>query len=237
MLKLLLALFFLPSAVLLCAEAIRIFFAVALEYRASLHFMAGFAIYAAAHFFLARFIRLYVLAHELTHAAAALLCGFKVKDMSVGSEGGYVTLSGSNAFVSLAPYCVPLYVFMSGGLYWLLALKWDISAYRWVFVGAVGFFMAFHLIHTFETIYHDKQSDLRKAGGVVFSVAVILLCNSAVMLIVLKLLYGSFVNLHGAAAAVYERSFIFWRAFRGYLVKAFYFIGDYAKNRVLVPGK
>jgi len=200
---------------------------VAVHHNTSISFIAGIIVYSLIHFGIFRFLRAYVLAHELTHALAGLLCGFKIKDISVGAESGYVTLSGSNAFVSLAPYCVPVYALLLSAGYGLAGLKWDLSAYRNIFVGGIGFFIAFHIIHTFETLYHEKQSDLRQAGGVVFSVSLILLANSVMLMGVCKLLYPEVINMHAALSSVAELSLRFWKLVWTYAVELFHFIRGY----------
>jgi Peptidase M50B-like len=191
--KFLFAFLLFPTIMAFLYETLRIFGNVALNFRTSFYFVIGFSGYFAFHYFVTNPVRMYILAHELTHAFAALLCGYKVRKISVFKKSGYAELSQSNAFVDLAPYCIPLYMLLFALLYFLISLKWDISQCRNVFVVGVGFFMGFHVLNTVEILYCQKQSDLRTAGGVFFSLVVIVLSNCMALLLVLKFLYPKLV--------------------------------------------
>ncbi|MFA5043840.1 MAG: hypothetical protein WC567_07635, partial [Kiritimatiellia bacterium] len=57
-------------------------------------------------------VRLYVLAHELTHALWGALLGARISGLRVSANGGYVKLSQSNWLIALAPYFFSLYTFV-----------------------------------------------------------------------------------------------------------------------------
>ena len=200
-----------PSALLACAEAGKGFWGIFSNLSATGWFCGGFALYAALHLALGGAGAFYVFAHELAHAAAAALCGYKVRGFSVGARGGEVTVEGSSGFVALAPYCAPVYAAACALAYGAASLKWDMSPYRGWFCAALGFFLSFHLLNTIEVIWKTKQSDLRQAGGAFFSAAVIIAANSLIMLFSFKLLYPQLISLRAAGSGVAGRTAVFWQ--------------------------
>jgi len=209
-LKFLAALLVAPSALLLFAEALKAFFAVATSAGAALYFSAGLFAYAAVHFYVFRAERLYVLAHELTHAAAALLTGHGVTRIDVGGRSGSVSTTGSNAFISLAPYCVPFYALCAALLFWLAGLRWNLSPYRGWLVGAIGFLLSFHYIFTYDSLTSVEQSDIKHAGGHLFSYVVIVAANSLVLLLCVRILYPDLVSVRACAVSVCQGTEAFW---------------------------
>ncbi len=145
---------------------------------------------------------LYVTAHELTHAMAALVSGVRVRKISVRSRSGYVLLDSTNAFISLAPYFIPFYTLTAAALYWLACRFFDAAPLRPWFLGAAGFTLAFHLLHTAEILGGPVQSDLKKAGGPVFSLPLLLLLNCAGLAAALKMLFPELISLRGYSAEV-----------------------------------
>jgi len=159
--------------------------------------------------------RLHVLAHELTHAVAAWTVGAKVLDLKVGEDGGHVDLSHSNAFVALAPYCVPFYTLaVVGGYRALLYFKPAVGG-RGPFLALMGASIAFHLVKTFESLWDVEQPDLPAAGGVVFSLSIILLANAVVVLALVKALFPAAVDAGAAARLAASRSKAFWLGLYG----------------------
>ncbi|MDX6769004.1 MAG: hypothetical protein SF051_05690 [Elusimicrobiota bacterium] len=137
----------------------------------------------------------YVLGHEMTHALAAWALGGSVYGIKVAEDGGHVDLSHSNAFIALAPYCVPLYVFaVALGYRAVLWLRPDFAGEA-LFLGLMGAALAFHLLLTWDALTQSTQPDLKAAGGVVFSWAVIAAVNGAVVLVLLKALFPDSVGL------------------------------------------
>ena len=210
-LKFLLAVLLFPSAVLCCAAAAKGFYAILSAIHNTLYFCAGVGLYFPLHMLLGGAGRLYIFAHEMAHALAGLLCGFKVKKFSAGSRDGYVMLSGSNAFVALAPYCVPVYAIFCALAYFAVSLKWDMTAYGCWFVGALGLLLCFHIVNTVEILCATRQSDLRQAGGVFFSCALIVAANSLLMLAAFKLLYPELISFRASGLFVEQNTLGFWR--------------------------
>ncbi|MDD2804663.1 MAG: M50 family metallopeptidase [Elusimicrobiales bacterium] len=139
--------------------------------------------------------RLYVASHELTHALAAVLTGVKVRKISVRKSSGYVLLDSTNAFISLAPYFVPFYTLAVSAAFWTAGRFWPVAPYRPWFLAAAGFTLAFHLLHTADILAGPVQSDLRKAGGPVFSLPLLVLLNCVGLAAALRLLFPGLLSL------------------------------------------
>ena len=108
-LKTLLAVLLLPTLFLAVAQTARLLYGTLGNIKMFACFAGGAAVSGAIHFWVYDFSRVYVLGHELTHAVAALLCGYRIKDISVRQDSGYVKMTQCNAFVALAPYFIPAY--------------------------------------------------------------------------------------------------------------------------------
>ena len=219
LLKLLIALLLLPTAVLTFAQTVRILLAVLGQLSAAVSFIAGLVVYSGIHYGYYNFSRPYVFAHEITHALAALLCGCRIKDVSIGQDSGYVKMDRCNAFVVLAPYFVPAYVLAAALVYVIADLFVDVSPYRQVFLFAIGFFTAFHFIQTFKTLFEADQPDLKLAGGKVFSVVMITLANLVVLAVVLKALFPETVSLLEAGKNVLAGTVNVWRIIVNYIIE------------------
>ena len=148
--------------------------------------------------------RLYVTAHELTHALAAVFSGVRVRKISVKRQSGYVLLDSTNSFISLAPYFIPLYTLAVAAAYWLAGRFWPVAPLRPWFLAAAGFTLTFHVLHTADVLTGPVQSDLKKAGGPVFSIPLLLLLNCLGLAAALKMLFPGLISLHSYASKVLE---------------------------------
>jgi hypothetical protein len=173
------------------------------KFSATLPLLAG-ALACLAFHLSGRGRRLYVTAHELTHALAALATGTKIHRISVRRNSGYVLLDSTNAFISLAPYFVPFYTLAVSAAYWTAGRAWDLAPYRAWFLAAAGFTLAFHLLHTADILAGPVQSDLRKAGGPIFSLPLLLLLNCLGLAAALKLLFPELLSLRAYGAGVLQ---------------------------------
>lgn len=160
--------------------------------------LAGVAAYGACQLILPRPITLYVFGHELTHALAALLSGYRVRSFSVSSRGGEVTLSGSNAAVALAPYCVPIYTVIAGAAFRVADHFFPFAHAGLWFAAALGFTFAFHAALTVYAL-SQRQPDLDYVGPFL-SLVLILLANCLALVLLLKLVYPAGVSLRLFAA-------------------------------------
>lgn len=217
-LKFLLALVLAPTVFFAAAEAFGAFWNVVKDFQTAVGLLAGAALYCVIHFGGYHFDKMYVWGHETTHAAAAMLCGFRVHSMTVNKDSGSVKMDRCNAAVVLAPYFVPFYALLTGLAYLGLGLFVDAAPYRPVFLFLTGFFMAFHFVQTVKTLWETDQPDLKLAGGRVFSVVIIVLCNAAVLALVLKFLFPQKVDLtqmlRGTAVSTYNG----WKIVINYII-------------------
>lgn len=126
-------------------------------------------------FLLPRFVRTYVLAHELTHALWGTLLGADVSAIKVSAGGGYVKLSKSNLFIALAPYFFPLYTVLAILAYYALCLFFDLRRWELPWLALVGFTWSFHVTFTVDSLLRG-QSDIRPHGRL-FSLTFIYLIN------------------------------------------------------------
>jgi hypothetical protein len=185
----------LPAAavfVLACADVLA---RLAARPRAALWFLAGSGAYALLYACaLLRLRPIYVFAHESTHALAAWMIGGKVFSFSVGRESGRVDLSHSNLFIALAPYWVPLYALAVAAAYRFSSWSGASAHARELFLAAMGAALSFHLLHTAESLWSARQSDLDEAGTLL-SLALILLLNALVLLAAFKCLFPRQVDL------------------------------------------
>lgn len=218
LIKLLVACLLLPTVFFTLTETGLILAAALGNLNAAVSFVAGALVYAGIHYGYYNFSRPYVFMHEMTHAVAALLCGCRIKDVSVREDSGYVKMDRCNAFVVLAPYFVPGYVILTVLAYVIGDLFADLTPYRQVFLFLVGFFTAFHFVQTFKTLFEAEQPDLKLAGGKVFSVIMIVLCNLIVLALLLKGLFPETVSLSRAAARVFWGTVNVWRILVNYII-------------------
>ena len=126
------------------------------------------------------FLYLYVLGHELTHAAFVLCFRGKVTDIHVSTEGGYITTNKTNLVIALSPYFVPFWSVVCAVVYIALRLAfapgagWDLAFYA-----LMGVTWTFHMAWTLWMIPRD-QPDL-KQNGTFLSLVIIYLANVMVL--------------------------------------------------------
>ncbi len=217
--KLMVAVLLLPTVFFVLAETFGACWSVLKDFQTAVGFLAGGALYGVIHFAGFHFDRMYVWGHETTHAAAAMLFGFRVHSMTVNKDSGHVKMDRCNAAVVLAPYVVPLYALMAGLGYLALELCIDAAPYRPVFVFVAGFLMTFHYVQTVKTLWETQQPDLRLAGGRIFSVVMIVLCNAVVLTLVLKTLFPERVALGAMARAIAVSTYNTWKIVINYIME------------------
>ncbi len=152
----------------------------------------------------------YVLGHELTHAMAAWATGGSVYAISVGEKEGHVDLSHSNAFVALAPYCVPFYALAVAVGYRILLWAKPEAGGEALFLFLLGGTLGAHLAFTWDSLTQTRQPDLDAAGGVLFSVALIAIANALVVMLLLKGLFPDSVPLLANLRAAGSLTKRFW---------------------------
>ena len=132
----------------------------------------------------------YVFGHEVTHALWVKLFGGSVANrFHVSLEGGHVLTDKVNTWIVLSPYFFPFYSILVTTLYGVVLASAAIldqvcaggnllSTARdgqWLFMAAIGFTLAFHLVFTFLLVTRS-QPDLHY-GGTFFSLVVIYMIN------------------------------------------------------------
>lgn len=148
----------------------------------SLFFLGGFGGYLLIHYLLYQPVLSHVMAHELTHALAAMLMGGKVTSISASTTGGTTITDRSHVLISLAPYVLPLYTMLALGLYAIAAPQLKV----W-FLGLVGASFAFHLALTVYSLSHH-QPDLEE-GGKPFSLIFIFSGNIIVAMLLTSIVW------------------------------------------------
>lgn len=180
--------------------------------QAGLLFILGALSYSAMHLLLFKLDFLYVLAHELTHAAATFFSGGKVMNIKVSGKEGSVKTTTPNLFVTLAPYLVPGYTIFIAVLYFTLSFFIEVARYSEAFIFFVGFTFMFHLAYTAQSA-REKQSDLVKSGYL-FSLSLIYVVNFLIIAGIISLLFGEisfFDFLEGSYVRSKEFYYSFWR--------------------------
>ncbi len=220
MIKLLLSILLIPFIFFVCLETGKILVPVMMNFAVSKFFFAGAIIYFLIHFFLFNFSRLYIFAHELMHALAGWMSGGNVKNISINRNSGYVTLDKVNSFVMLTPYVIPVYSLLITLIYFIFSLKADISYFQPYFFGFIGFFLAFHLAHTLKSLFETKQSDLEKAGGIFFSLVMIIIFNCFFFILIMKMIFPENVQIISSIKSTFSVSWDFY-------VKAYEFSKDF----------
>ena len=79
-----------------------------------------------------------------------------------------------------------------------------------MFLALMGLTLAGHLLMTAECIWRRSQPDLAAAGGLVFSLAVIAICNGLCVMVLAKALFPRAVTLAGPLRQVVTLSAGFW---------------------------
>jgi len=217
--KFLIAVLLLPVLVITVAETVRILMHVLGDYHTVFPFAAGIVLYAVLHYTCYNFSRFYVFGHELTHAFAAWLCGYRVNKISVKKDSGYVKMDKTNTFVVLAPYVIPFYLLVSALVYGIAGLCTDLTPFRPYFLVWLGGCLSFHFIQTFHTLWEADQPDLKLAGGKIFSLVTIILANMFILALVLKVLFPQDVFLQEAGMRVLKGSVNSWRIIVNYIIE------------------
>lgn len=125
--------------------------------------------------------------HELTHMVAAVCCFARIDEFHVSREkGGYVSYSDvkSNAFITLAPYWLPILCFVPLGLRYIVQ-----DSYVVWFIGLTAFAWALHFDVAMRQT-RTYQTDI-KEQGTVFSFVSIVCLNTLAFGLVLALALGN----------------------------------------------
>lgn len=155
------------------------------------YFLFGIISYGLIQLFLFKPVYLYVLGHETVHVLATWLCLGRVTSFKISSQGGSVSTSKSNVFISLSPYFVPVYAILAAVIYYFIndAFLLGFLAQSY-FMFALGLTLTFHIVMTVDTL-KTRQPDLVRAGYITSAVFIYAM-NLIVISGVLALLFASF---------------------------------------------
>lgn len=156
-------------------------------------FLYGFLAYLIAHAVLLkqRIFFLETFEHELSHALVALLFFRSVRGFFVHPGGGAVVGHlGSNLFITLAPYFLPVFTlplliikpFVVPGIY----AKIDFL---------IGVTLAFHYVGLLKE-FRAAQPDIQD-GGLLFSLIVVIFLNCVVLLVILNFVTNTWSEIPG----------------------------------------
>ena len=136
--------------------------------------LTGYFLWLGMWFFLPSPVRVYVVAHELTHALWGVLFGARVSNLNVSAKGGSVRLTKTNMFITLAPYFFPFYTILVILLRLLVGCFTDVP-YPLVWLFFVGLTWGFHVTFTVQSLM-VRQPDILEYGRL-FSYVIIYLFN------------------------------------------------------------
>lgn len=155
-------------------------------------FALGCVLQGIAFLWLPRPMRVYVWAHEMTHALFVIACGGKVSDFHVSARGGHILTDKNNILIALSPYFIPLYSVMVILIGLLAGTVFDLTAWYplpwqaghgvrplWGLFLLAGMTWGFHATFTVWMLCKD-QPDLR-INGRFFSLTLIYLGNAALL--------------------------------------------------------
>ncbi len=130
--------------------------------------------------------RIYIFAHEMTHALFVRLCGGSVKRISVKEDRGFVLSDRTNFLIVLSPYIFPFYAILIGLLALGGALAFPLAKFEILLWTGIGVCLGYHWTMTFKMM-RTCQSDFSSQGHV-FSFVFIAWCNLLWILFLLVLL-------------------------------------------------
>ncbi len=197
-----------PLTAASCFHLPTLFFGNGAQWDSLTFIFLGAAVYFVFEGLFSRPMRTYVFGHELTHALASMAVGGQVHSFHVSQKGGSVTLSKSNFFVALAPYCVPLYTLMALLAYFIVRTQYPQTQVRWAALALTGATLAFHGSLTLFAI-RQEQPDIKKTGTF-FSLVFILLMNAWFLALISKLLFWRTVPLWVYTKEVFSTQAHIW---------------------------
>jgi hypothetical protein len=186
--KLIAAIFLLPSCAILTQTFFTVFAHAAVNERLWAgeefwFFSLGAVLWLIAFFGLPRPLFVYVFGHELTHAVWVWLMGGRVSKFRVGRDGGHIITDRNNFWIALAPYFFPLYSLIAIVTYGVLSLLFNMQPYGRLLYAIIGATWAFHFTFTCWMI-PKNQTDLTD-HGTFFSLVVIFLMNLLLLCVML----------------------------------------------------
>jgi hypothetical protein len=147
--------------------------------------------------------------HELTHAVVGLMFGQKIHSFTAtNGKGGEIYHSGNRfggIFISLAPYCFPIFTYA----FLLLRIIGASKQLMWFDI-FIGFTLAFHIV-CFATQTRNYQTDIQQHGYLksYLFIAFFLLFNATIILLSIS---KGIVNSFGYLFSQYWNDIVdFWK--------------------------
>ncbi|MDR2084533.1 MAG: hypothetical protein LBP67_06025 [Bacteroidales bacterium] len=132
------------------------------DYKAYMWFGIGMGVYFILRLILNKNKRWFqTFTHELSHTVVGLMFFRKIHSFRAGEGEGEIYHSGryrKNIFISLAPYCLPIYTYLFCIIRIICA-----EEYLYIFDILLGFTLAFHLTCFFSQM-GAHQTDIREFG-------------------------------------------------------------------------
>ena len=181
-----------------------------------LFFLYGVGTYIVIHLVFYRPVFPYVFAHELIHALSTWISGGKVKSFKATPKGGEVKTTKTNSFISLSPYCFPIYTIFLAAVYSISSLFFEVECYVLIFIFLVGFTLIFHLVITIDFL-KTKQPDLIKTGYIL-SLTLIYMANVFILALVLSLIFPDISFINFIQSSVQKTNSIYSAIFRQFFL-------------------
>lgn len=194
----------LPAVIVLVYDFCKLFFSFAGETDINIvPFWLGIIVYILFQIIFFKPMETYVFGHEFTHAIVGIISGAKIKKFKVSRNGGSVSLTKDNVFITLSPYFVPLYT-IAIIIFYYCFLGWffDISKLRSYFLFFSGISLAFHYALTFYAL-KVGQEDM-KVYGKFFSFFFVSFVNIVVLILVLTLIFPQYINIKDFAFSAFD---------------------------------
>ncbi|MFC1808311.1 hypothetical protein ACFL0T_08135 [Candidatus Omnitrophota bacterium] len=167
------------------------------------YFFLGIITYLIIHAAVYKPSYLYILGHEIMHVIATWMSFGKVTSFHASPQGGKVTTTKTNFFISLAPYFFPFYTIVVAIIFFAIPLFTKTRPLYEPFLFVIGFTLAFHVILTIDFL-KIKQTDLLHTGFL-FSLGLIYLVNILVVGLIFSLLFSS-VDYIEFVSSIYFKS-------------------------------
>lgn len=209
--KTIIGLFFLPIVVSISVTFYKQFGVIGTPWSIEQqYFMMGVVTYCFIHLLIFKPSYIYVFGHESVHVLATWLCFGKVKSFKVSSNGGSVSTSKNNVFISLSPYFVPFYsILLAIVIYMANNVFLENSVSYKYFLFLLGLTLSLHIVMTIDSL-KTRQPDLVKAGYLI-SAIIIFVINMIIIAGVLGLMTRGFsftdfiVNAWNSTVEIYQR--------------------------------
>lgn len=213
------SLLLLPALIVLVYDFCQMFFSFAGKTDINIvPFWLGIIVYILFQIIFFKPLQTYVFGHEFTHAITGIISGAKIKKFKVSKNGGSVSLTKDNVFITLSPYFIPLYTIVIIIFYYcFLGWFFDISKLRSYFLFVSGMSLAFHYALTFYAL-KIGQEDM-KVYGKFFSFFFVSLVNIVVLILVLTLIFPQYIDIKNFAVdvsydVIYLYKYIFLGAYK-----------------------